>query len=145
MLAGLDAGFKFVINMLNEIKSLTSVKGSGFPPSMLTNSLKYLYETLKSLSRGSLHDVDQHSITLDVNLNEARSFLLSVALDPTSPAEAVSLAAKSIFLLGLARSNIEDLLLSLETLEIRPNVDLRSELEMIQISNGEGMTRSEAA
>jgi hypothetical protein len=68
---------------------------------------------------------------LDVNLNEARSFLLSVANDLASPAEAVSLAAKTIFLLGLARSNIEDLLLSLETLDIRPFVDLRHELEMI--------------
>jgi hypothetical protein len=54
-----------------------------------------------------------------------------VAHDPASPAEAVSLAARTIFLLGLARSNIEDLLLSLETLEIRPYVDLRPELEMI--------------
>lgn len=78
-----------------------------------------------------MHNVDQLSITLDVNLNEARSFLLSVAHDPASPAEAVSLAARTIFLLGLARSNIEDLLLSLATLEIRPYVDLRSELEMI--------------
>ena len=43
MLASFEGGFKFVVNLLREIRSLTKVKGSGFPESMLINILEYLY------------------------------------------------------------------------------------------------------
>jgi hypothetical protein len=96
MIASFDTGFKFVLNLLREIKSLTAVKGSGFPETMLINTLEYLYQSVKSIERGSLYNVDQMSFMLDANLNEARSFLLTVVEDPTSSPRALELAAKSI-------------------------------------------------
>ena len=99
---------------------------------MLINSLQFLHESVRKLKMGSLHNHDQLSFMLDANLNEARSFLLSITDDPASSPEAVHLAAKTIFLLGLARSSVEDLLLTLKNLEIQPYVDLRPELEQIK-------------
>jgi hypothetical protein len=134
MLAGFDSGFKFVINLLREIKSLTAVKGSGFPETMLINSLDYLYQSVVKLERGSLYNVDQMSFTIDANLNEARAFLLSVLEDPTSSPKAVELAGKTIFLLGLARSSVEDLLLTASHLDKdKLSIDLREELQKIKI------------
>lgn len=132
MVAGFESGFQFVINLLKEIKSLTQIKGSGFPESMLINSLQFLHESVRKLKMGSLHNQDQLSFMLDANLNEARSFLLSITDDPASSSAAVQLAAKTIFLLGLARSSVEDLLLTMKNLEIQPYVDLRPELELIK-------------
>jgi hypothetical protein len=43
LMAGFEGGFKFVINLLREIHSLTKIKGSGFPESMLINTLEYFY------------------------------------------------------------------------------------------------------
>jgi hypothetical protein len=99
---------------------------------MLINSLQFLHESVRKLKMGSLHNQDQLSFMLDANLNEARSFLLSITEDPASSSAAVQLAAKTIFLLGLARSSVEDLLLTMKNLEIQPYVDLRPELELIK-------------
>ena len=135
MLAGFDAGFKFVINLLKEIKSLTAVKGTGFPETMLINTLEYLYQSAKTLERGSLYNVDQISFMLDANLNEARSFLLSILEDPASPPRAQELSSKTILLLGFARSNIEDLLITASLLDKTPYVDIRTELEGINLQS----------
>ena len=97
MIAGLEGGFKFVINLLKEIRELTKVKESGFPHSMLVNSLEYLYQSIKQTETGALYNVDQLSFMLDSNLTEARSFLLSVVKDPESPPRAIELSAKLIF------------------------------------------------
>lgn len=43
MCAGLQGGMKFVINLMKEIRELTKVKESGFPESMLINSLEYMH------------------------------------------------------------------------------------------------------
>jgi len=99
---------------------------------MLINSLQFLHESVRKLKMGSLHNHDHLSFMLDANLNEARSFLLSITDDPASSSAAVQLAAKTIFLLGLARSSVEDLLLTMKNLEIQPYVDLRPELELIK-------------
>lgn len=88
MLAGLEGGFKFVINLLKEIRELTKVKQSGFPERMLINSLEYMYQTLKGIERGTLYNVDQVSFMLDANLSEARTFLMSVLNDSSSPKRA---------------------------------------------------------
>jgi hypothetical protein len=52
---------------------------------MLINSLQFLHESVRKLKMGSLHNHDQLSFMLDANLNEARSFLLSITDDPASP------------------------------------------------------------
>jgi hypothetical protein len=49
MLACLDGGFKFVINLLREIRELTNQKQFIFPERMLVNSLEYLYQSVKSI------------------------------------------------------------------------------------------------
>lgn len=48
---------------------------------------------------------------IDQNLNDARTFLVSIILDKTSDARTRELSMKLIFLLGLARSNVEDFLI----------------------------------
>ena len=48
---------------------------------------------------------------IDSNLNDARSFLVTIIEDKSSVPRAVELAFKIIFLLGIVRSNVEDLLI----------------------------------
>ena len=52
--------------------------GSGFPAEMLVNSLEYLYQSLRHTEAGSLYNTDKLSFMIDSNLNEARTFLLSI-------------------------------------------------------------------
>ena len=73
------------------------------------------------------------SFMLDANLNEARAFLLSVIDDSKSPPRAIDLAGKTIFLLGMARSCVEDLLLTASHLDKDLSLDLRPELEKIKV------------
>ena len=51
------------------------------------------------------------SFMIDANLNDARQFLVSIIEDLNSEDRAVELAYKIILLMGIARSNIEDLLI----------------------------------
>ena len=70
---------------------------------------------------------------IDSNLNDARSFLVSIIEDKNSAPRAVELAFKIIFLLGQVRSNVEDLLLVATLLDKhKAQVDLRAELEMVK-------------
>jgi hypothetical protein len=48
---------------------------------------------------------------IDSNLNDARSFLVGIIEDKSSAKRAVELSYKIIFLLGVARSNVEDFML----------------------------------
>lgn len=70
---------------------------------------------------------------IDSNLNDARTFLVSIIEDGTSVKRAVELAFKILLLLGVVRSNVEDLLL-VATLLNKHNaqVDLRQELEFLK-------------
>lgn len=78
---------------------------------MLINSLEYLYQTLRTSEPGSLYSTDKLSFMIDANLNDARTFLVSLIEDMSSSDRAVELAYKIILLIGIARSNIEDLLI----------------------------------
>lgn len=71
---------------------------------------------------------------IDSNLNDARSFLVSIIEDPAGhPKRAVELAFKIIFLLGQVRSNVEDLLLVATLLDKHnAQVDLRQELDLLK-------------
>jgi hypothetical protein len=70
---GLESGFKFSLSLLKEIKSINK--------DILVNSLEYLYQTLRYSKPGSLHGTDKLSFTIDSNLNDARTFLLSIIKD----------------------------------------------------------------
>ena len=78
---------------------------------MLVNSLEYLYQTLRYAEPGSLYSTDKLSFMIDSNLNDARTFLVSIIEDKNNSQRATELAFKIIFLLGIVRSNVEDLIL----------------------------------
>jgi hypothetical protein len=67
---------------------------------------------------------------IDQNINEARSFLNSIVQDASSPQRAIELASKIIFQFSLARTNVEDILVTASILD-RVQVDLRSDFEAI--------------
>jgi len=66
---------------------------------------------------GSLYGTDKVSFMIDANLNDARQFLVSIIEDMQSADRAVELAYKIILLMGIARSNVEDLLVVATLLE----------------------------
>ena len=103
MQVGLESGFKFSLSLLKEIKSINK--------DMLVNSLEYLYQTLRYAEPGSLYSTDKLSFMIDSNLNDARTFLVSIIEDKSNSQRATELAFKIIFLLGIVRSNVEDLIL----------------------------------
>jgi hypothetical protein len=100
---GLETGFKFSLSLLKEISSVNK--------DMLLNSLEYLYQTLRSTVPGSLYSTDKLSFMIDANLNDARTFLVSIIEDLSSSDRAIELAYKIILLIGISRSNIEDYLI----------------------------------
>ena len=70
---------------------------------------------------------------IDQNLNDARSFLVSIIEDPKSDQRSIELSFKIILLLGLVRSNVEDFLLVATLLDQQKGqVDLRAELELLK-------------
>ena len=95
---------------------------------MLVNSLEYLYQTLRFAEPGSLYSTDKLSFMIDSNLNDARTFLVSIIEEQgqATPKRAIELAFKIIFLLGIVRSNVEDLLLVATLIEkYGAEIDLR--------------------
>jgi hypothetical protein len=121
----LESGFKFSLSLLKEIKQINK--------DMLVNSLEYLYQTLRYAEPGSLYSTDKLSFMIDSNLNDARSFLVSIIEDQNSNKRATELAFKIIFLLGQVRSNVEDLLLVATLLgKYKPEVDLRQEFDLLK-------------
>ena len=93
---------------------------------MLINSLEYLYQTLRYAEPGSLYSTDKLSFMIDSNLNDARSFLVSIIEDRTSDKKSIELSFKILLLLGLIRSNVEDYLLVATLLDQKEiDVDLR--------------------
>lgn len=122
---GLESGFKFSLSLLKEIRSINK--------DMLVNSLEYLYQTLRFAEPGSLYSTDKLSFMIDSNLNDARSFLVNIIEDSSSNKRAVELAYKILLLLGIVRSNVEDMLM-VSTLLMKHNaqVDLIQELELLK-------------
>ena len=80
---------------------------------------------------------------IDSNLNDARSFLVSLIEEGLASKEggnkrATELAFKILLLLGIVRSNVEDLLMAATLLDrVKDNqaVDLRIELEILLKEN----------
>jgi hypothetical protein len=113
--------------LLKEIKQINK--------DMLVNSLEYLYQTLRFAEPGSLYSTDKLSFMIDSNLNDARTFLVSIIEDQnaSTPKRAVELAFKIIFLLGIVRSNVEDLLLVATLINTHgAEIDLRQEFDLIK-------------
>jgi hypothetical protein len=113
---GLESGFKFSLSLLKEIKSINK--------DMLSNSLEYLYQTLRQAQPGSLYSTDKISFMIDSNLNDARAFMVGIIEDKTSSPRSVELAFKIILLLGIVRSNVEDYLLVVSLLEKHPDLSI---------------------
>ena len=125
MQVGLESGFKFSLALLKEVRSLSK--------DALLSSLEYLYQTLRASEPNSLYGTDKLSFMVDSNLNDARAFLFDLAQDTKAPDRAKELALKLILLLGIVRSNAEDLLLVASLLsKLQPNIDLREELALLK-------------
>jgi hypothetical protein len=129
---GLESGFKFSLSLLKEIRNINK--------DMLVNSLEYLYQTLRYAEPGSLYSTDKLSFMIDSNLNDARSFLVSLieeglAANGAGNKRATELAFKILLLLGIVRSNVEDLLMVATFMDRlkgdQQSVDLRVELEIL--------------
>ena len=81
---------------------------------------------------------------IDSNLNDARQFLVSIIEEGVSGPRATELAFKIIVLLGIVRSNVEDLLIVATLLEKKAgSVDLRQELDLLLREDG-GETETES-
>ena len=105
---------------------------------MLVNSLEYLYQTLRFAEPGALYSTDKLSFMIDSNLNDARSFLVSLIEEGGAAPRAIELAFKILLLLGIVRSNVEDLLIVATLLEKHhATVDLRQELDTLLKEGGE--------
>ena len=130
---GLESGFKFSLSLLKEIKSINN--------DMLVKSLEYLYQTLRYAEPGSLYSTDKLSFMIDANLNEARTFLMTIIDDKDSPSRANELAAKIIILIGLSRSSVEDFLIVASLLDREDfKVDIRPELELLKTDDHSAST-----
>ena len=137
---GLESGFKFSLSLLKEIKSINK--------DMLVNSLEYLYQTLRYAEPGSLYSTDKLSFMIDSNLNDARTFLVSIIEEQgsTTPKRAIELAFKIIFLLGVVRSNVEDMLLVATLLDkYGVEVDLRQEFDLLKEEEDQSSWSSESS
>lgn len=124
----MQTGFAFIMLVLKEMKGINNGQ-------LLINSMEHLYKVLKDVSKGALiQDNDTRmNMAFDVNLNEARTFLLEVINDKTNSERMVQLAHKIILLIGVARSSVEDLLVLCSTLQSSKNpVDLRPELRRLR-------------
>ena len=112
---------------------------------MLVNSLEYLYQTLRNAEPGSLYSTDKLSFMIDSNLNDARDFLVSIINQGTSSKRGIELAFKIILLLGIVRSNVEDLLIVATLLEqTKEPVDVRTELDLLIKSSGQSGSNEDA-
>ena len=89
---------------------------------------------MKETPKGSLYNTDHVSFMIDQNINEARSFLNSIINDPSSPVRAIELASKIIFQFSLARTNVEDILITANILDKDLPIDLRSDFEDIKLA-----------
>lgn len=135
---GLESGFKFSLSLLKEIRNINK--------DMLVNSLEYLYQTLRSAEPQSLYSTDKLSFMIDSNLNDARTFLVSLIEEGASSGNkrAVELSFKILLLLGIVRANVEDLLLVATLLDkYKTPVDLRPELDLLLNDTNGGSASSD--
>lgn len=101
---------------------------------LLVKSLEHFHQILKQAEPGSFHTGDKLSFVLDSNLNEARAFLLELVEDQATDKRVLALGVKILFMLGLARGSVEDLLTLTSVLSKTKNVniDLRAELRILR-------------
>lgn len=108
---------------------LQEMKGMG---NILEKSMENIIESLKRCSPGDFHSNDKLSLQIEASLNGGRAFLLDLIKNGQGRAPALSY--RILFLIGLARHSVEDLLLVCSLLqdEKRPDVDLRDEIETMK-------------
>jgi len=125
--ASIQAAFGFVMTLLRELKSINN-------GSLMNRSLEHFLETLQRTKPGSFHNGDKHSFALDASLNTVRAFLVEL-INGNEDKKVVTLAFKLIFMLGLARSSVEDFLVLVSLLSDKKHmdVDLRDELKILRV------------
>lgn len=120
---GIQAGFGFVMTVLQEMKGMGQI---------LEKTMANVIESLKRCEPGDFYENDRLSFSIDASLNDAREFLID--LIKNGDGKIACLAYKILFLIGLARSCVEDMLLICTFLfnEKRPEIDLRDEIQMLK-------------
>lgn len=108
---------------------LQQMKGMG---DLLEKSLENLVISLKQCEPKELYEKDRLAISLDASINNGRAFLLDLIKNGTTTQ--ASLSYKILLLIGLARANVEDLLLVCFLLseETRDGIDLREEILVLK-------------
>jgi hypothetical protein len=110
--------------------------------SLLVKSLEHFLRTLKEQPPPSMQAEQgasggrlQRAFLLEARLNEARAFLLELIDDQRSDEIVISLACKTLLMLGRMRHNLEDFLIVNSILQ-RKNpsfaIDLRDELRILR-------------
>lgn len=120
---GIQAGFGFVMTVLQEMRGMGDI---------LEKTMANVVESLKRCEPGDFYENDRLSFAIDASLNDARSFLIEIIQN--GEGRVACLAYKILFLIGLARSCVEDMLLICTFLfnEKRPEIDLRDEIQMLK-------------
>lgn len=108
---------------------LQQMKGMG---DLLEKSLENVVVSLKQCEPKQLYDTNRLAFSLDASINNGRSFLLDLIKNGTTTQ--ANLSYKILLLIGLARANVEDLLLvcSFLTEEKRDGIDLREEIQVLK-------------
>jgi hypothetical protein len=116
------------MTLLRELKSINN-------GALLTRSLEQFIATLKQTKPGSFHSGDKQSFVLDASLNTVRAFLVELINGHDTDKKVATLAFKMIFLLGLARSSVEDFLVLVSLLSDKKHsdIDLREELHILKV------------
>lgn len=124
--AAIQVSIGFVLGIFKELEGVRD-------GALLVKLLEHIVQALKKIEPGSLYTNDKFSFKLDASLNEGRTYLVQlISANDTSKRERI-LAYKVLFLLGIARNSIEDLLVICSLLKLKAisDVDLRQELKML--------------
>jgi hypothetical protein len=112
--AAIQVSFGFVLGLFKELEGIRD-------GAILIKLLEHIVQALKKIEPGSLFTNDKFSFKLDASLNEARTYLVHlIAGNDTQKRERI-LAYKVLFLMGIARNSIEDLLVICSLLKSKLN------------------------
>lgn len=101
----IQASFGFVLSLLREMRTFNN-------GGLLIKSLEHFLKTLKEQEPLPVQSgMDKSAFLLEARLNEARAFLLELINDQGSGELVVTLACKTLLMLGRMRHNLEDFLI----------------------------------
>lgn len=108
---------------------LQEMKGMG---TILEKTMANVAESLKRCEPGDFYENDKLSFSIDASFNDTRTFLIDIIQN--GEGHLANHAYKILFLIGLTRFCVEDMLLICTFLsnEKRTEIDLRDEIQMLK-------------